>query len=268
MTVDLTTPGETEFVVGNLECRGGPGTLYTVQVSARNYRTFGFVQMLMEERINTPTESPIRLVVNPKRVTGIIAPDFPGLPAALRTFLSGASMTAPKAEDSDLAGLAGQALYDALGPLRKACLLNLFKKAGHASSDRCFRFLSVPAVMRQDRCFCAADDRMPEFLRRSEAFGTAPNLLHDPLPGFQLEDSFKSKDAHANLQVTFQRHKTTGALSADVDIDESSGIQHGLDVLRHAVTGGRTNPYLIREFMLLSDPVEQVLDPGYRFNFS
>jgi hypothetical protein len=53
-----------------------------------------------------------------------------------------------------------------------------------------------------------------------------------------------------------------------VDLDESSGIEHGFEVIRNAITDGRTNPYLIRELMLLSDPVEKVLDPGYRFVFS
>ena len=41
------------------------------------------------------------------------------------------------------------------------------------------------------------------------------------------EGSFKSRDAHANLQITFMREIATGALAADIDIDESSGIEHG-----------------------------------------
>jgi hypothetical protein len=31
---------------------------------------------------------------------------------------------------------------------------------------------------------------------------------------------------------------------------------------------GRTNPNLIRELLLLADPAERVLDPGYRFSFA
>jgi hypothetical protein len=31
---------------------------------------------------------------------------------------------------------------------------------------------------------------------------------------------------------------------------------------------GRTNPWLIRELLLLADQVERVLDPGYRFSFA
>ncbi len=63
------------------------------------------------------------------------------------------------------------------------------------------------------------------------------------------------------------RHTVTGALAADVDIDEMSGIEHGFEVIRNEITGTQTNPYLIRELMLLSEPVEGVLDPGYRFIF-
>jgi hypothetical protein len=104
-------------------------------------------------------------------------------------------------------------------------------------------------------------------VRRSDKFKSAPATLHAPLSGYQLEDSFKSRDAHANLQVTFMRHKQSGELAADVDIDEAAGIEHGREVIRNAITGGRTNPYLVRELLLLFDPVEKVLDPGYRFVF-
>jgi len=224
--------------------------------------------MIFEEKINTPSESHFRLMVKPKRVKEIDAPAFPALDTSLRDVLNSANMRTVEPEDRDLLGLQGATLYGALGPLRKACLLNIFAKAKHASSDGCFRFLRSLAVLRQDRCFCLVDPDMPQSLRESERFKSAPKTLHEPLSGFRLEDSFKSKDSHANLQVTFMRHKQNGSLAADVDMDESSGIEHGFEVIRNATTGGRTNPCLIRELMLLFDPVERVLDPGYRFVFS
>lgn len=46
------------------------------------------------------------------------------------------------------------------------------------------------------------------------------------------------------------RHSTTNQLAADIDIDEASGIQHGMEVIRNAVFKRRTNPYLIHEFLL------------------
>jgi hypothetical protein len=80
-------------------------------------------------------------------------------------------------------------------------------------------------------------------------------------------DSFKSKDAHANLQVTFMRDKSNGTLAADIDIDESAGIEHGFEVIRNATFHSRTNPYLIHEFLLSADPIGKSLDPGYQFRF-
>ncbi len=266
MEATFSVAGETAFTIENIQCRGGPGTLYTARTTTGNFRPYAFFQMILD-RDNTPSESHIRLIVEPNRVKEIAAPAFSALAKPLRDFVDAANMQAPNPEDRDLLGLQGTALYDKAGPLRKACLLNIFTKANHVSAEKCFTFLRSIAVLRQDRCFCSVDPGMPEFLRKSERFKSAPNTLHDPLSGFILEDSFKSKDAHANLQVTFMRHGETGDLAADVDIDESSGIEHGFEVIRNAVTGGHTNPYLIRELMLLADPVEKVLDPGYRFIF-
>jgi len=268
MVVSFSAPGETDFIVENLLCRGGPGTLYRVVITTGNFRPYSFFQLIQEERLNNPSESPVWMVVKPKRVSDITAPAFAALSSPLSTFLNAATMQEASVEDRDLVGLQGEALYAGLGPLRKACLLNVFTKASHASSDGCFSFFGSPRVLRQDRCFCSVDPLMPEFLRQSAKFKSAPNTLHQPLSNFRLEDSFKSRDAHANLQVTFMRHKQTGALCADVDIDESSGIEHGFEVIRNALIDGRTNPYLIRELMILSDPVEKVLAPGYQFFLS
>ncbi|MPY86819.1 MAG: hypothetical protein GEU99_02760 [Luteitalea sp.] len=267
MAVTFSLTGETTIVVNGLQCRGGPGTLYAVRITSKNFRPYAFFQLIAEQRHNTASDGTVRLMTNPKRVKDIEAPSFSRLRSAVRRVLDAADMQATKTEDRDLSELRAGALYGALGPLRKASLLNIFTKASHVSSDRCARFLSSLTVLRQDRCFCAVDATMPEFLRRSAKFRSARSTLHQPLSGFVLEDSFKSADAHANLQVTFMRHQQTGALSADVDIDESRGIEHGFEVIRNAVTSGRTNPYLIRELMLLSDPVERSLVPGYRFVF-
>ena len=123
-------------------------------------------------------------------------------------------------------------------------------------------------MCRQDRFFARVDSNFPQLLRESPLFKSAPETLHDPLPGFQLaEGSFKSRDAHANLQVTFMRHTATNELAADIDIDESSGIEHGFEVIHNAVFRSRTNPFLIREFLLSADPINKSLDPGYRFRF-
>jgi hypothetical protein len=267
MEVEFENDTATEFVVEKVECRGGPGTRYKVRLTAPHFRTYAFFQLITEGRVNTASDSKIRLLSNSRRIKDILAPAFASLPAAQRAFLEGAEMTAPESGDRDLLRLTGQSLYDAMGPLRKACLLNIFAKTKHGSTGRCFRFLQSLAVLRQDRCFCNVDPAMPEFLRKSDFFKSAPQTLHKPLKDFVIEDSFKSTDAHANLQVTFMRHQSNGTLAADIDIDEATGIEHGFEVIRNTLTRGRTNPYLIRELMLLVDPIEKVLDPGYRFVF-
>jgi len=112
------------------------------------------------------------------------------------------------------------------------------------------------------------DSSLPARLRNSPVYKSAPETLHEPLPEFQLtEGSFKTRDAHANLQVTFMRHIQTGELAADIDSDEFSGIEHGFEVFRNAIFRKRTNPYIIREFMMTADFREHTLDPGYRFVF-
>ena len=208
-------------------------------------------------------ESPVRLVVKPSRVRDIRAP---APTRRLSNFLDAAAMVAPEDEDADLVGLSGGTLYDALGPLRQACLLNVFKKAGHKSAGGCGSLLLHPLVLRQDRCFCMVDEAMVGFLNNSTRFKTAKSTLHDPLEGFEmLHLSYKSKDSHANLQVTLMKNGD-GQFAADIDIDEASGFEHGLEVIRNHVGRQRTNPYLVRELLLLQDPVG--LNPRYRFVFA
>ena len=151
------------------------------------------------------------------------------------------------------------------GPLRKACLLNIFKKAGHTSSDGCDRFMIKPLVLRQDWCFCLVHEDIVMFLNDSTRFTSVNGALHDPLRGFQMLKglSYKSTDSHANLQVTLMKN-ATGRFAADVDIDEASGIGHGFEVIRNKIGNQRTNPYLVRELLLLHHPAGA---PRYRFVF-
>ena len=168
-----------------------------------------------------------------------------------------------------LVGASGVALYRRFGPLRKACFLNIATKMAHAATTgNCLSSIEGLLLCRQDRLFAKVKPTLPERLRRSKLFKSAKETLHAPLPGFELaEGSFKSRDAHANLQVTFMRDTTTGILAADIDIDESAGIEHGFEVVRNALFRSRTHPYLIREFMASSDPIHHTLTPPYRFIF-
>ena len=267
MHVSLVGP-DADLRVAGITCRGGPGTMYRVFAEAAHYRSYGFFQLIRENRNNTASDD-VEFWVKPGDVKDIKAPAFADLPSRVRQMLDDAEMITLKPEDRDLAGLRGPELYKQLGPLRKACLLNLVAKTfDEATTGDCLSQIGAVLLSRQDRFFARVERGFPERLRKSHLFKSAPETLHEPLPGFQMaEGSFKSRDAHANLQVTFMRETVTGELAADIDIDESSGIEHGFEVIRNATFRSRTNPFLIREFLLSADPIGKSLDPGYEFRF-
>jgi len=268
MELSVALGSDIDLNITGITCRGGPGTLYRITASAPHYRDYSFFQSIQENVVNTASDD-VEFWVKPGDVRDIRAPGFEDLPERLQTILTGADIHAVKPEDQDLVGAAGASLYRKLGPLRKACLLNIARKASHPSAENCFPSFGALLLCRQDRFFATVvDPSLPERLRNSLIYKSAPEILHEPLPGFDLaEGSFKSRDAHANLQVTFMRKRETGELAADIDIDESAGIEHGFEVIRNAVFQKRTNPYLIREFLLAADFREHTLDPGYRFVF-
>jgi hypothetical protein len=267
MHVSLVGPDQ-DLEITRITCRGGVGTMFRVSAEAEHYRTYQFFQLVQEDRTNTASDD-VEFWVKPGDVKDIKAPGFADLSAGARKILENAEMVALRKEDRDLLELTGEDLYKQLGPLRKACFLNLVTKASDtATTGACFSQIGGVMLCRQDRFFARVDAGFPELLRKSQLFKSAPETLHEPLPGFQLsEGSFKSRDPHANLQVTFMREIATGDLAADIDIDESSGIEHGFEVIRNATFRSRTNPFLIREFLLSADPIKKSLDPGYRFRF-
>ena len=267
MHVTLAGP-DPDLLINGITCRGGIGTMYQVFAEAEHYRRYGFFQRIQEDRVNTASDA-VEFWVKPGDVRDINAPTFDDLSARARKILNDAEMIAVRDEDRDLLNRTGVDLYRQLGPLRKACFLNLITKAADdTTTGGCVSKIQGVLVCRQDRFFARVSADFPEALRQSSLFGTARENLHKPLPGFELTgDSFKSRDAHANLQVTFMRDKANGSLAADIDVDESSGLEHGFEVIRNAAFQSRTNPFLIHEFLLSADPVGKSLDPGYTFRF-
>jgi len=267
MQVSFKTGTASEIQVTGITCRGGPGTMYRVSASAPHYRVYSFFQLIREASVS-PASDDVEFWVKPADVVNIRAPKFDETPAQLQNILTAAQMLREKPEDEDLLGKSGLSLYQSLTPLRKACLLNIAKKTSHATADHCLPFITALLICHQDRFFAFVEPSLSDHMRTSRLYKSAPAALHKPLTGFERTgDSFKTRDAHANLQVTFMRHVQTGKLAADIDIDESSGIEHGFEVIRNAVFRKRTNPYLIREFMLRADLLEHSLDPGYDFVF-
>lgn len=130
-TIGTFPAGNTVLQLSGIRCQPGAGTAVRVAVATKNFRRFQLIQRMRADRVNRAAEYPIRLVVDPKKVKDITAPSFGQLSSRQRGFLDGATMIDYQKEDRDLAGLSGSALYDALGPLRKACLLNVLTKARH-----------------------------------------------------------------------------------------------------------------------------------------
>jgi hypothetical protein len=75
----------------------------------------------------------------------------------------------------------------------------------------------------QDRFFAKADPALFTTTSQSSLFAPATDLLHTPLPFYNKHSSFKSKDPHGNIQLTFMVHSVTGEFAVDVDIDEALG---------------------------------------------
>ena len=267
MIVSVAGPVGVLTITG-IECQTGPGTMYELRASTPHYRKYAFFQLIQEDRDNTASDD-LEFWVKPGDVAGILAPALANLPSTVQTMLGQATMIVDKPEDRDLVGLSGNALYQQMGPLRKACLLNIAKKASDATTaDNCLPAFRDLLIMRQDRLFARVTPGLRDQLRAAPMFKSAPGALHEPPPGFSKPlESFKSKDPHANLQVTFMTELATGGLAADIDIDEASGIEHGFEVIGNAVFRKRTNPYVIREFMNAADPSEHSLRPDYRFTF-
>lgn len=267
---EVTCPrGVTNLTVDRIPCRAGVGTLYRVSAEADHFRAYRFIQQIEEHRNRTASDD-VELWVKPDHVRDIGAPAFDELPTRVRSILDTADMVEDRPEDRDLLRLRGTALYRALGPLRKACFLNLVTKAASLESTGDFLDnVQSLLVSRQDRFFATVSPGLVQRLTRSPLFKSADNTLHDPLPGYSLATapSLKSRDAHANVQVTFMKHDVTGTMAADIDIDEASGIEHGFEVFRNAVFRQRTNPYLIREFMAIAAREQPSLRPSYSFLF-
>ena len=242
--------------------------MYEVRVSAPHYRKYAFFQLIQEDRDN-PGKRQRGVLGEAGRCRGVQAPAFVALHPAIRTMCDQAAMIADRPEDRELLGVSSGNLYRQMGPLRQACLLNIAKKAGDArTAGNCLPHIRGLLISRQDRLFARVDPALVQVVQQAAMFKSAPGKLHTPPPGFAMSPagSFKSKDPHANLQVTFMTEIASGDLAADIDIDEASGIEHGFEVIRNALFKNRTNPYLIREFLNAADFAGRSLEPGIRLH--
>lgn len=242
--------------ITNIACSGA-GTEYIANVDGRRFLSTGNILRV------TPEEQPvrnIRLFTDPSRVRDIRAVVFDQLDSRLQDVLSHSEIPA----FPDLAAgsfLQGGRLYSRIDAIRKACLLNIWCKASHVSTDAISQHITAIRRLEQDRIFAFVKKECIEAVESSSRFTGAPNLLHRPMPGFAKRPSFKSTDDKANLQLSFMED-ASGQWAADIDIDEAAGAGHILELFRNSF-GGKTHPYAVCELLFL----DKELEPPYSFVF-
>jgi hypothetical protein len=88
MHVSLVGP-DADLKITGITCRGGPGTMYRVFAEAEHYRSYGFFQLIRENRNNTASDD-VEFWVKPGDVKDIKAPAFADLPSHVRQMLDDA----------------------------------------------------------------------------------------------------------------------------------------------------------------------------------
>lgn len=244
--------------IKDIEC--GPFAIYTVSIWPGNHRPVQFFIRLESDKDNT--RKPVVFPVDAGAVTDLKAPAFVSLAPKLKEVLTASSIdTHP--------GLSGKRLYDALDPVRKACLLNVYTKSSNTflrDRSNCFEHIGGLSKLRGDRFFAKTHASLREEVQNAgQLFSKVSGALHHAPDGYTDAGSFKTDDRHGNLQLSFFRKGDTGDdYLVDADIDEASGIEHGFEVIRNHLFDHTTSPYDIREILI----AEQFLDPGYDFVFA
>jgi hypothetical protein len=166
-------------------------------------------------------------------------------------------------------GIDSAAKWEALGPLRRAGLLNLYAKLQRETLESdapIFELLDRvvrPEDFRQDRMFILVRNELLPAVRRHERFRSVSGALHafdPPWMAVNPDGSFKTKDPAGNLQITFATQGGHDRHFADIDIDDHAGIRHAADVLKHRIADRDTHPYDIHNILLYF----QNCDPGYQ----
>lgn len=242
------------------------GQVYAVQVFPARHRPVG--AMVRAPHGAAPANVHVFCPVHPLRVSRVRFPAWAGLPAELTDVLDGSVLESdqPAAPDVTGGGPTGRALYDALEPVPRAGLLNLFcKMQSTVAGDRAmWEFVRDVYRVRGDRIFANVDLAFRDHVKTAASAGDfrpADDSLHTPPPGFVRAGSFKHQFFQAGvLQLTFFA-SVDGPLSfkVDADIDDAGGLGHVFQVLRNWLTQGDTSPYDIHQILTF----HQLLDPGY-----
>jgi hypothetical protein len=165
-------------------------------------------------------------------------------------------------------GIDSAARWEALGPLRRAGLLNLYAKLQRETLESTVPIFSLldrvvrEEDFRQDRMFALVRTELLPAVRAHARFRAVSGALHvfdPPWMAVDPDGSFKTRDRAGNLQITFASRDGHAGHFADIDIDDHAGIRHAADVLKHHIADRDTHPYDIHNILLFF----QGCDPGY-----
>ena len=207
---------------------------------------------------NSPlTNRAINAPINPRKVKAVKFPTYQDLAEDLRKVLGRSDNVA------SFEGKTGLALYDGLDDVRKAGLLNIFKKAENtplSNGHTVFLHIQEFTELQGDRLFAVVPNELREETESSVAkhlFFPVNQMLHHPPPGFSAAGSYKTEDRYGNLQLSFFAKGDESVV--DIDIDDAAGVEHVFQVVRNGLTGRPTHPYALRQILI----TYQKLNPGY-----
>ncbi|HEX6184370.1 MAG TPA: hypothetical protein VFZ44_10860 [Pyrinomonadaceae bacterium] len=240
----------------------GPQGVYQLTIDPPSYLP---VNQLVRVQSSGPNELTLPFPVDASKIVSLTFPTFPNLTKELRTLLTNSPGV------FGFENKTGQALYDALDPIRRAGVLNIARKTLATRLNDTQSVLSLVREIRElrgDRFFAFVDKQLREETKNNVhtgLFHSVSGVLHN-LPaqfqGFTHAGSFKTGETYGNLQLTF--FAMGDELVADIDIDDAGGILHIFQVLRNNFTMNPTHPYNIHQILIQ----HQHLDPGYRFNLA
>lgn len=239
------------FVIDDLT----PHQTYELQIKPKSYRRAAQL-VVLESKVKKVR---VVLPIKPNRAVAQL-PDFAGLKKH-KPDLADILERSPGVKGNT--GKTGAALWDALNPLQKASVLNISTRALKTRLEGNQRVLPAVTLTKVEKDRCLVD--VPEALvtgiesASEKDFRSVDPTLHTPPENYERRSSYKSHEDFGNIQFTFFQSPTGDAFAADIDIDNSSGFRHVLDVIKHTVTGKGTHPLDIHEILVyhLED------DPGY-----
>lgn len=241
-----------KIVIGGL--LGPPNGLYRMECDPPSYMPVNrFVSLK-----GATTDLFVTLPVDAHKVSRVEFPKYARLLPEVRDLLQASPNVL------NFAGLAGQALYEALDDIRRAGFLNIVAKCFRtrfAGGRPVSSYLQQLSELRGDRFFVHVPKELREETKNSVAAGLFDKVSgskHHPPEGYTSADSFKTQDHYGNLQLTFFSNGVDWV--ADIDIDDANGFEHVFQVLRNRLTGRPTHPYDIQQILIAT----QEIDPGYK----